>query len=206
MRSGSNYRQIYLQRPDWLAGGGITNTFGYAGESPVMGVDPLGLRWIIAAGWERDIPKMSVGHVVLAETNGKVLLSQFPDTPLWPWGKNTPESWDDTMKSEDNRNPSKVYKVWISDDKAFDDAIAVQKARHTWKAFPMTKDSTNCTVSVYSALLNGGVPLPLPNWYPATPNNFIDAMDLLSSDPKKYPVYTLPAVPWKTSHFTSQKP
>jgi RHS repeat-associated protein len=97
--------------------GGV-NLYGYVKNSPMLDVDPLGLRDVVVVIWDRKLKCGSVGHVFVGEMNGSVILSQFPD-PHGMHGVNTTKNWTDTLAAE-GRNPDAIYKIFVPDDAKFD--------------------------------------------------------------------------------------
>jgi len=153
--------------------GGI-NFYEFVSNDPSNRVDPLGLRDILVLTWNRR--GKSVGHVVAMEMDGKIILSQFPGNPSCHCrkGPNTPFTWAETLK-EEGRQPDGVFKVYVPDDYAFNNAALDQKNRPTWNWVPnlfVGDDETNCVYAVARALESGGVPVPDSFW----PGNFDSSM------------------------------
>jgi hypothetical protein len=136
-----------------------------------MRIDPDGLRDIYVAIWNAQAPYIfghgSVGHAGAFETNGRVILSQFPD-PHGMRGSNTRLSYSETVLKE-GRSPDAAFKVFVPDDKQFD-SVAVAKANaSTWYALPVDTSETNCVNAIAKALTAGGVPIDQPDYRPGSP-------------------------------------
>lgn len=180
------------QDPIGLAGG--WNPYRYV-DSPLQAIDPLGLRDIIAAVWERELSSTSVGHVYLGELDGSTISSNFPN-PHGMNGANTTKTWAETMQAE-GRAPDAVYRINVPDDKGFDASAAREKGRKEWDWKPDDKDQTNCTVSAYRSLKAGGVKLKNEPWIkPYSPNDFLDTMKSTAKVPGSGVTRLPNGVPW----------
>ena len=151
----------WLSRDPIGEDGGL-NLYGYVGNDPANWIDPLGLRDVDVSVWNAKFPyffgKGSVGHVAVCETNGKTLLSQFPE-PHGMHGKNKELDYKDAEK-EEGRPPDKTIRVHVPDDKPFDNTVADHAKRPTWDWNPNKKNGgTNCVNSAAAALKAGGVPV-----------------------------------------------
>jgi RHS repeat-associated protein len=176
-------RAVAVRRPQsW-------NRFTYASNNPIVRFDPNGLRDVYVAIWNAQAPYVvghgSVGHAAIFETNGRVLLSQFPKKH-GVMSPNDQRSYEKTKKSEDGRSPDAVYKVHVPDDEKFDRAVAQKSKATTWLARPVTDNQTNCAEAVASALQSGGVKINEQNTFvfipqtPLLPGVLQDALDKLA--------------------------
>jgi RHS repeat-associated protein len=168
--------------PIGLAGG--PNTYEYAGSDPIARNDPVGLRWLYAVLWSPSPQDKSVGHAALLEGDGTtVILSEFPKTTSHKDDLLPPLTYEETIQRE-GRNPTYVFEVWVPDDDALDKVAAEEKARKTWDFWPTDDQQTNCTTSVFDALIAGGVKgLTLPTLPPYSPNDLLGKLIALSKDP-----------------------
>ncbi|MDX8378363.1 MAG: RHS repeat-associated core domain-containing protein [Mariprofundales bacterium] len=183
----------YTQSDPIGLNGGL-NVFGYVGGRVIGAVDVWGLRFIIAVVWESKAIHKSVGHVLLTEIDGGVILSNFPQPPR-RHGKNIQKSFEDTITAE-ARTPSGIYKVWIYDDVMFDQAVKTETNIEWWDWNPdISLRETNCTVASYNALIRGGVEIATPWFRPWTPDDFFDAIEQLAVDNDKINIIT--TYPWK---------
>jgi RHS repeat-associated protein len=178
--------------PIGLAGG--LNSYTYVRSNPLFLVDPLGLRDIVAVVWERQLTDSSVGHVLLAEMNGKIISSSFP-YPQGKHGFNTTKSWAETLAAE-GRKPTGVFKVFVPDDEAFDTTAGLEKLRERWDWNPDDAYETNCAVASYRSLTAGKVKLSKPWVKPWSPDDFLDEMNRLAARPGTG-VTKLPSIPWR---------
>jgi RHS repeat-associated protein len=105
------------------------NRYAYARNNPIARIDPDGKRDIYVAIWRARFPYFteaaSVGHVGAFELSGRVILSQFP-TPHGMSGRNDTKTFNETLAAE-RRPPDELFKVFVPNDQAFDDAVATQK-------------------------------------------------------------------------------
>lgn len=162
--SGSYYRARYYDpnigrfiSEDPIRFGGGANFYAYVANDPIAYADPLGLRDVYVVIWNRQlVGGNSVGHVAVMETDGTIILSQFP-TPHASTGKNTLLDWLDTYNRE-GRDPDKAFLVRVPNDKAFDAAVLDELNKDTWNWFPTNGNQTNCVVAANHALNAGGVP------------------------------------------------
>lgn len=98
---------------------------------------------------------MSVGHVMVTEDNShKVILSQFPANGSYK-GPNITKSFKETRNYE-GRPANEVWRVWVSNDKAFDTAAARERHLKTWDWSP-SAGQTQCSIAASRALEAGGV-------------------------------------------------
>ncbi|WP_249255901.1 RHS repeat-associated core domain-containing protein, partial [Xanthomonas graminis] len=132
--------------------GGFTS-YAYAASNPLAAIDSLGLRDVVVVIWRGQVYPFSVGHVFVGETNGDVILSQFP-LPHATHGTNMTYDWYATLKAE-GRQPDSVWKVSVPNDRAFDSGVENLRDRPFWDAI-LHEDETNCSVAAYSALESGG--------------------------------------------------
>lgn len=153
-------------RPKWLnadpAGlaGGL-NLYGYVGNNPVGSIDPLGLRDVDVYIWSAAITgwhSISVGHVMVTEHDStKVILSQFPANGLMQ-GRNITLPYKETC--DDEKRPADYhFVVHVSDDKAFDNSAAWERAKMTWGWDPSDNQQTQCSTAAWNALVDGGLNL-----------------------------------------------
>lgn len=174
------------------------STYSYVGNAPLDFVDPLGLRDVVVAVWHSQ--GTSVGHVFAGEIDGTTILSQFPHevggTP-WVVGPNTMLTWQQTM-IEEQRDPTAVYRVHLSDDFGFDWQASRNRDKERWQALPheYTGNGTNCTVAVQEALEDGGIQVPRPGSGILTPNAFLGGMESLiqAGNPN---IQRISHVPWQ---------
>jgi hypothetical protein len=160
------------------------NRFVYAGDNPVSRLDPDGRRDVYVAIWTPRFPYVfaggSVGHVAVLETDGRTLLSEFPD-PHGMRGKNVVLSYQDTMAKEDGRNADALYKIHVPDDAKFDAAVEQKRNAQTWVALPISNESTNCVDATSVALKAGGVPVTQPTvgTWNVTPGALVNTLNTL---------------------------
>jgi RHS repeat-associated protein len=143
--------------------GGDLNYYVYTRDRPTSLLDPSGLRNIYVAVWNRNPGENSVGHVAALETDGRVILSQFPLTRARQ-NPNTLLDWQQTLVHE-GRNPDVFLKVYVPDDARFDEVARNRRDRPTWDWLPTKTSQTNCVESVGAALRAGGVPVG-SYWWP----------------------------------------
>ena len=162
---GSVYRARYYdpvrgrfvsEDPLGLAGGDL-NFYTYVQDRPTNLLDPLGLRNIYVAVWNRSLSEGSVGHIMALEMDGRVILSQFPPTQTHK-ASNTLLDWQQTLARE-GRDPDVFLKVYVPDDARFDEVVRNRRNRSTWDWLPTNANQTNCVESVGAALQAGGVPV-----------------------------------------------
>lgn len=178
----------YLQSdPSGLNGG--LNTYVYAGGNPFSRIDPLGLRDVIVAIWHGRGYPFSVGHVFVGETNGKVILSQFP-LPHATHGINMTYSWPATLAAE-GREPDSVWKIHISSDASFNASAAALRNRPFWDATPGDNE-TNCSTAAFSALSAGGVNVYGGSFLPSAVDNALQVQFDLGNKS----ITPLSGVPW----------
>jgi RHS repeat-associated protein len=152
----------WLSRDPIMEEGGI-NLYGYVANNPINAIDPLGLRDIYVRIWNAKYPftgdSGSVGHVMVTEINGKMIVSQFPD-PHGRHGTNTTLDLPQTKAAEGQRQPDLMFKVFVPNDAEFDSAAATERAMKFWDFNPDSKKSeTNCVQAAGNALSAGGVPV-----------------------------------------------
>ncbi len=124
--------------------------------------DPFPDIWEWRGLGAEEIPDMvensSVGHVMITERNSDdVILSQFP-YPRGTKGENKPFDYKDTMKKE-GRQATKIFKVFVPNDDAFDKMVKEHLDRDVWDAYPDKPNETHCSRAAYDALKAGGVPV-----------------------------------------------
>ncbi|WP_256050508.1 RHS repeat-associated core domain-containing protein [Xanthomonas translucens] len=168
--------------------GGFTS-YAYAASNPLAAIDSLGLRDVVVVIWRGQVYPFSVGHVFVGETNGDVILSQFP-LPHATHGTNMTYDWYATLKAE-GRQPDSVWKVSVPNDRAFDSGVENLRDRPFWDAIPH-EDETNCSVAAYSALESGGVKIYGGSYMPGAVDNALRGQFLLGNSA----VTPLPKVPW----------
>lgn len=141
----------------------------------------MGLREVTVAIWERQFPYVvgggSVGHVVVIENNGKVILSQFPE-PHGAHGRNSQKNYKDTIAFEGKR-PDHLFKVFVPNDVPFNAAAKDHASRDWWDKFAAKKDETNCSMSANDTLNQGGLPME-DGIVVTTPNDLLDTLNKLS--------------------------
>ena len=147
--------RLISEDPIGFSGG--ANFYAYVSNSPLSYADPFGLKDVYVVIWNRELMGNSVGHVVVMDTNGNTLLSQFP-TPHASTGENTRLDWTETYNRE-NRDPNAAFKVHVPDDPAFDAAVLDELNKSTWNWLPTNKNQTNCVVAADKGLKAGGVPV-----------------------------------------------
>jgi RHS repeat-associated protein len=170
--------------------GGI-NAYAYVHNRPTDLNDPFGLRDVYVAIWNAQnllSSNRSVGHAAVLETDGQVILSQFPN-PHASHGHNVTESWEDTLDRE-GRDPDRVFKIFVPDDAAFDKVAHERRLRDDWDWKPNSPKETNCVEAADSALLAGG--LPLDRYY-LWPGYLGDDLQKLSQKKKQGPWKVSPA-------------
>ena len=170
--------------------------FLYSSGNPLSHIDYYALRDVIVTIWDRSIQNGSpAGHVFVGEMNGTTILSQFP-SPSGIQGTNVTRDWFDTLISE-MKNPDVVYKVHVSDDAKFDQAVKDLRQRPDWFWNPRSDpNSTNCSAAAFSALRAGGVSVPEPWVLPVSPDDLRSGMEQLIRKNSQN-VTRLPSVPWK---------
>lgn len=170
--------------------GGI-NAYAYVHNRPTDLNDPFGLRDVFVAIWNAQglmSSDPSVGHAAIIETDGQIIVSQFPDHHA-AHGRNLTLSWEDTLGRE-GRNPDEVFKVFVPDDAAFDKVAHERRLRDDWIWKPNSPKETNCVEAADSALLAGG--LPLDRYY-LWPGYLGDDLQKLSEKKKQGPWKVSPA-------------
>ncbi len=111
-------------------------------------------------GWGRGWPNSRVGHVMITDARTKdVELSQFPRPTYLPGiGRNKKLDWGETVQ-EEAVVPDKVFRIHLPNEAGFAAAVKDQVSRTIWRAEPMGKNETDCSVAAYAALKAGGLPL-----------------------------------------------
>ncbi|UYK82724.1 RHS repeat protein [Xanthomonas sacchari] len=178
----------YVQSDPIGLKGGLTS-YAYAASSPMAAIDSLGLRDVVVVVWRGQIYPFSVGHVFVGETNGDVILSQFP-LPHATHGENMTYDWFATLKAE-GRPPDSIWKVSIPNEKNFDSTVENLRNRPFWDAIPH-ENETNCSVAAYSALESGGVRIYGGSYMPGAVDTALKGQFLLGNSA----VTPLPEVPW----------
>ncbi|MGX5869307.1 RHS repeat-associated core domain-containing protein, partial [Enterobacter cloacae] len=178
------------QDPIGLKGG--WNPYVYP-LGPILVIDPLGLKDVVAVVWGRRVWDKSVGHVFLGDSDSNVYTSSFP-TPHGMHGANTTKNWVNTQIAE-GRTPDGIYRISVPNEDAFDKAAKGEREKEYWDWHSKNKNETNCTVQAYKALQSGGVNLSTPWIEPWSPNDFLDEMNELSKQ-KNSGVVKLPMQWW----------
>nr|WP_249415608.1 RHS repeat-associated core domain-containing protein [Citrobacter freundii] len=174
-----------IQDPIGLKGG--LNPYAYP-LNPIVNIDLLGLKDVVAVVWDSQSYPFSVGHVYLGDPAGNVITSSFP-SPHGLHGLNETKDWASTLAAE-GRKPSGIYKITVKDDNAFD--VAAQRERKEWDWWPTKKEETNCTFEAFNALSAGGVPFSAESY---TPDAFHYQMQMRSGE-KGSGVTRLDKLPW----------
>jgi hypothetical protein len=94
--------------------------------------------------------------MVTEDGSQDVILSQFPANGL-PLGQNVPKNFTDTLISE-GRPADSVWRIYVPNDSAFDQAAAHERGLHLWSWSP-SKSSTQCSIAASRSLRAGGVSL-----------------------------------------------
>jgi hypothetical protein len=173
-----------------------TNTYGYVRQNPIGRMDPLGLYDVIVAIWASNpLGGNPVGHVVLADTNGHVITSEFPaKTNLI--GTLTPLDWGLTIQREGGQ-PDYVYSVHLpnSAQEPIWQASQAENNKYLWSSV-VVPGTTNCVQAAINTLGVGQIP-GFPYFFRpfTTPDSFNETMYQLSNYPRSG-VTRLPNVPW----------
>lgn len=94
--------------------------------------------------------------VTEANSTHQVILSQFPgEGKFVGWGPNQPKNFMETVR-EEGRAPSEVWRVHVSNDKEFDQAVAHERGLSLWSYSP-SKSTTQCSIAAARTLKAGGV-------------------------------------------------
>ena len=114
--------------------------------------------------WNDDAFSLSAGHVLVTDTGGNVILSQFPSggvaTAVSDQHDNTTFSPEQTFRAE-NRPPDIVLVITVPNARGFFSAAVDHRTRADWSWNPSGCDETNCSWAAYGALRAGGVDLPV---------------------------------------------
>ena len=148
----------WRSRPSGAGMGGISEPknlglYTYAHSNPANVINPDGLRDVDVHIWRAE--GGAVGHVMVTEANSKqVILSQFPHRHFF-WGRNQTKDFAQTMAAE-GHSASEVWRVYVPDDKAFDQTAAHERSLPKWSWDP-GKETTQCSIAASRALEAGGV-------------------------------------------------
>jgi len=131
--------------------------------------------------WESTFPYYSpfggsIGHVFVGRPDMTVLLSQFP-VPSGMTGVNSIKGWADTVAYE-GCPPDHIYEIKIPNQAGFLAGVATNVACPTWNWYPTLSSETNCTVSAYNSLIQGGLPLGAIT-LPESPLGFLTCLNNL---------------------------
>lgn len=135
--------------------------------------------------WDPDILALSVGHVMVTDSNSRhVLLSPFPIESS-PWNLNVPLGFEETMGKE-SRNPDYKFRVTVEEN-GFQAVAQDHASRTWWVCLPVADDQTQCARAAYDALRAGRVPLPglgaLPFGPGSMPRTLAQNLKNLSASP-----------------------
>jgi hypothetical protein len=94
--------------------------------------------------------------MVTEDGSQQVILSQFPANGM-PLGSNVTKSFSDTMSAE-GRPADTIWRIFVSNDSAFDQAAAHERGLSLWSWDPSTS-TTQCSIAASRSLRAGGVGL-----------------------------------------------
>jgi uncharacterized protein RhaS with RHS repeats len=175
----------WLNRDPIEEKGGM-NLYAYASNDPIGGFDPLGLADCDVYIWDwRGIGFMGgrVGHVMVTQAGTtNVLLSQFPrrfDESARLVGTNHLFTYAQTTNTESGP-PYSVFRVHLTNDVAFQNAVSDHTNRSTWHFKPSGTNQTHCTRAAYDALKAGGISLSGEDSGQVLPGTLHDLLQKLS--------------------------